>query len=133
MTDIMKKYGMLLPNINPYDETFMEILPQIVSNFHGTNENWIERKNDPLENPYLIFKQQLESLLTERDIDVIEEVMVSSNNSGPYGDDPKTRAAVGAYDLKAMERIYYEVYHDDPEYNEKLVLTPIDELLQLHF
>ncbi len=133
MSDIMKKYGLLIPNINPYDETFAELLPQIIWNFHDTNKTWKERSNPSSENPYLLLKQELETLLTERNLDEIEEVMVKSENRGPYGSDQETRCELAACHAKFFERIYFEVYKDDTEYKPELVQTPIEELLKMHF
>lgn len=124
MTDIMQKYGLLIPNINPCDETFMELLPQIICNFHDTNVNWKERKNNPAENPYQILKQQLETLLTERNIVEVEEVLRKSEN-GRYLEEIKN--------MQFFEYIYYEIYHDDPAFKVELIHTPIDVLLKLHF
>lgn len=133
MHDIKKKYGALIANLTFHDETFTEALPALIEDFHSDRQVCIERKHPFEKNPYLICKSQLETLLTERNIDDIEDVMVKSENRGPYGDDPETRRELAACHAQFLERIYHEIYKDDPEFRPELVRTPVEELLKMHF
>lgn len=124
MNDIIKKYGWLISNLNPQDETFEEMFPSLIEGLHHDKQVCIERGH-PLDiNSYLGFKQELETLLTERNIDDIEEVMLKSENPR-YIDRNKN--------AQFLERIYHEIYKDDLEYKAELVQTPIEELLKMHF
>lgn len=131
--DIMKKYGTLIGNICLYDETFEEFLPGLIWGMQETNKGWQAKHSPPDKNPYSLCKSQLETILIERNIDDIEEVMVKSERRGPYGDDPETRRELAACHAQFLERTYHEIYKEDPEYKTELVQTPIEELLKMHF
>lgn len=135
--DIMKKYGTLIGNICLYDETFEEFLPGLIWGMQETNKGWQAKHSPPDKNPYSLCKSQLETLLTKRNLDEIEEVMLKSENqrtpSEQLFDNPTDVKRSKEINAQFLERIYHEIYKDDPEYKAELVKTPVEELLKMHF
>mgnify|MGYP001603154637 CR=1 FL=1 len=133
MSDIRKKYGWLISNLNPHDETFEEMFPSLLDGLHHDKRVCIERKHPVEINSYLGFKNQLETLLTERNLDEIEKVILESENGGTYPQEKSARQKIGTWHIRVFERIYYEIFHEDSEFKSELVHTPVEKLLEKRF
>lgn len=121
------KYGALIANITLHDETFEEALPALIDDFHHDRDTCIERGHPSEANSYLVCKSQLETLLTERNLDEIEEVMLKSENQKTPSErlfDNRTHVQTSKErNAQFLERVYYEIYKDDPTFKPELIMA----------
>ena len=113
------------------NDDFDEIMNFAKKTFSSLSEQRKKESLDENYDAYLVFKQELEGLLVERERAEVNRIAVENGYTQMIleNEGEKEKDALAERILVTFERIYYEIFHEDENYRPEVIQTPMDELL----